>query len=140
MAFIAINTIHYGLLPCQPRALHTCQYESDVGPCLVVPFAPIAHSFTHRTSDSSVKGRSRIFGPTCEVKIDREYLQWCGVHGGDMLRPLVGEVGGGSYVMAKTMGYIRRRFYDTTEDIRRRSSTASDSDSSSAGLLFNVPG
>ena len=98
------------------------------------------HSFTHRTSDSSVRGRSRIFGPTCEVKIDREYLQWCGVHGGDMVRPLVGEVGGGSYVMAKTMGYIRRRFYDTTEDIRRRSSTASDSDSSSAGLMFNVPG
>ena len=41
MAFMTINTIHYGLLPCQPRALHTCQYESDVGPCLVVPFAPI---------------------------------------------------------------------------------------------------
>ena len=40
MAFIAINTIHYGLLPCQPRALHPCHYESDVGPCLVVPFAP----------------------------------------------------------------------------------------------------
>ena len=39
MAFIAINTIQY-ILPCQPRALHPCQYESDVGPCLVVPFAP----------------------------------------------------------------------------------------------------
>ena len=42
-----------------------------------------------------------------EVKIDREYRQRCGVHGGDMVRPLVGEVGGGSYVMAKTMGYAR---------------------------------
>ena len=69
------------------------------------------------------------------MNIDREYLQWCGMHGGDM----VGEVGGGSYVMAKTMGYIMRRIYDTTEDIRRRSSTASDSDSSSAGLLFTYP-
>ena len=70
------------------------------------------------------------------MKIDREYLQRCGVHGGDMVRPLVGEVGGGSYVMAKTMGYIRRRFYDTTEDIRRRSSTTSDGDSKSGGLMF----
>ena len=71
-----------------------------------------------------------------EVKIDRGYRQRCGVHGGDMVRPLVGEVGGGSYVMAKTMGYIRRRFYDRTEDIRRRSSTASDGDSNSGGLMF----
>ena len=70
------------------------------------------------------------------MKIDREYLQRCGVHGGDMVRPLVGEVGGGSYVMAKTMGYIRRRFYDTTEDTRRRSSTASDGDSNSGGSMF----
>jgi len=72
-----------------------------------------------------------------EVKIDREYLQRCGVHGGDMVRPLVGEVGGGSYVMAKTMGYIRRRFYDTTEDPRRRirnvSSGSSCRTSSSSG-------
>ena len=70
------------------------------------------------------------------MKIDREYLQRCGVHGGDMVRPLVGEVGGGSYVMAKTMGYIRRMFYDTTEDTRRRSSTASDGDSNSGSLMF----
>ena len=70
------------------------------------------------------------------MKIDREYLQRCGVHGGDMVRPLVGEVGGGSFVMTKPMGYIRRRFYDTTEDTRRRSSTASDGDSNSGGLMF----
>ena len=31
---------------------------------------------------------------------------------------MVGEVGGGSYVMAKTMGYIMRRFYDATEQSR----------------------
>ena len=42
-----------------------------------------------------------------EVKIDREYRQKCCVHGGHLVQPLLGEMGGTKWVMQKVMHYIR---------------------------------
>merc|ERR1712211_192314 len=68
-----------------------------------------------------------------ELKIDREYRQKCCVHGGHLVQPLVGEMGGAKWVMQKTMHYIRRRFYNEPDSRSRNASQGSlDSNGSSS--------
>lgn len=78
-----------------------------------------------------------------EMKIDREFRQRCGLHGGDLVYPQIGNTGGAKWVMMKTMNYIRKRFYqdpDMKSKQRNNSESSLGSSSSSASLSWSTSG